>query len=162
MNIVIIGVGQTMRGDDGAGPAAVKAWVERYPQTLGTTQIRTEIEELPGLSLLSLLQGSDAAIIVDAVQSNNNPGTLHLIQDDTKFLSHEKAQSAHNLGVQETLALARLLRLDDLPELITIIGIEVENVALGENLSINVQNAIPKAVDLIEKQLQSLIHHIPG
>ena len=162
MNILIIGVGQTMRGDDGAGPAAVKAWVERYPQTLSTIQIRTEIEELPGLSLLSLLQGSDAAIIVDAVQSNNKPGTLHLIQDDTQFLSHEKAQSAHNLGVQETLALARLLRLDDLPELITIIGIEVENVALGENLSINVQNAIPKAADLIENKLQSLIHHIPG
>jgi len=33
---------------------------------------------------------------------------------------------------------------------------------LGENLSINVLNAIPKAADLIEKQLQSLIHHIPG
>ena len=111
---------------------------------------------------MSLLQGSDAAIIVDAVQSNNKPGTLHLIQDDIQFLSHEKAKSAHNLGVRETLALASLLRLDDLPELITIIGIEVENVALGENLSINVQNAIPKAADLIEKQLQSLTHHIPG
>ena len=161
MKIVIIGVGQTMRGDDGAGPAAVKTWVERYPQTLGATQIQTEIEELPGLNLLSLLQGSDAAIIVDAVQSKNKPGTLHLIQDDSQFLSRDKAQSAHNLGVQETLALARLLLFEDLPKLITIIGIEVENVALGENLSIDVKNVIPKAADLIEKQLQSLLHHIP-
>ena len=161
MKIVIIGVGQTMRGDDGAGPAAVKAWGERYPPTQKTAQIRTEIEELPGLNLLSLLQGSDAAIIVDAVQSNNKPGTLHLVQDDTQFLSRDKAQSAHNLGVQETLALARLLLFEDLPKLITIIGIEVENVALGENLSIDVKNVIPKAADLIEKQLQSLLHHIP-
>jgi len=161
MKIVIIGVGQTMRGDDGAGPAAVKAWVKRYPQTQEAAQIRTEIEELPGLNLLSLLQGSDAAIIVDAVQSNNEPGKLHLIQDDSQFLSRDNAQSAHNLGVQETLALARLLRFEDLPELITIIGIEVGNVVLGENLSIDVKNAIPKAADLIEKQLQSLLHHIP-
>ena len=161
MNIVIIGIGQTLRGDDGAGPAAVKSWVKRYPQTQETAQIRTEIEELPGLNLLSLLQSSDAAIIVDAVQSNNKPGTLHLVQDDNKFLSRDKAQSAHNLGVQETLALARLLRFEDLPELITIIGIEVENVALGENLSIDVKNAVPKAADLIEKQLLSLLHHIP-
>ena len=162
MKIVIIGVGQTMRGDDGAGPAAVKAWGERYPQTQETAQIRTEIEELPSLNLLSLLHGSDAAIIVDAVQSNNKPGTLHLVQDDNKFLSRDKAQSAHNLGVQETLALARLLQFEDLPELITIIGIEVENIAFGGNLSIKVQDAIPKAADLIEKRLQSLITQIPG
>ena len=161
MKIVIIGVGQTMRGDDGAGPEAVKAWGECYPRTQETAKIRTEIEELPGLNLLSLLQGSDAAIIVDAVQSNNKPGTLHLVQDDTQFLSRDKAQSAHNLGIQETLALARLLRFEDLPELTTIIGIEVGNVALGENLSTDVKNAIPKAADLIEKQLQSLLHHIP-
>lgn len=162
MNIVLIGVGQTLRGDDGAGPAVVKAWKEYYPTTFENTQIRTEIEELPGLNLLSILQGSDAAIIVDAVQSNNKPGMLHLLHNDIHSPNHEITHGAHNLGVQETLELARLLQIENLPELITIIGIEVENVALGGNLSTNIQAAIPNAVDVVEEQLQSYLNPILG
>ncbi len=162
MNIVLVGVGQTLRGDDGAGPAVVKTWKERYPQTFENTQIRTEIEELPGLNLLALLEGSDVAIIVDAVQSNSKPGTLHLLHNEIQYPYHEKAHGAHNLGVQETLTLASFLQVNNLPETITIIGIEVENIALGGNLSKDVQNAIPKAADLIEEQLQSHLHPILG
>ena len=161
MNIVLIGVGQTLRGDDGVGPAVVKAWKEFYPTTFENPQIRTEIEELPGLNLLSLLQGSDAAIIVDAVHSNNKPGILHLIHNDTHSPPHEITHGAHNLGVQETLGLARLLQADNLPESITIIGIEVENVELGGNLSNHVQEAIPEAVDIVEQQLQLFLQNIP-
>lgn len=157
MNIVIIGIGQTLRGDDGAGPAAVKAWEDRYSHTDEIVQIRTEIEELPGLNLLSLLEGTDAAIIVDAVQSHQKPGMLHLFQNTLQNQYHEQVNSAHNLGVHETLALARLLQIENLPEKITIIGIEVDNVELGEKLSSDVQKAIPKAADVIEEQFQSFL-----
>jgi hypothetical protein len=56
MMIVIIGIGQHQRGDDGAGQAAVNAWKKAFPQTDASKYIRVEREELPGIGLISLFR----------------------------------------------------------------------------------------------------------
>ncbi len=78
--IVVIGIGQTLRGDDGAGIRAVQRWQAAYPATASHPQLRVELEELPGLSLLDRLSGADAAILVDAVRSGAPPGCLYRLE----------------------------------------------------------------------------------
>ena len=154
MSVVVIGVGQSLRGDDAAGLEAIRRWQRKYPQSANHPEIRTEISELPGLSLLDLLAGAQAAVIVDAVQSSARPGTLLRIGPDELAAFTPGAASAHGWGVAETLQLGRRLSPALAECRITLIGIEVRQVEMGEEFSPEVEAALDQACDLIEKEVQ--------
>jgi hydrogenase maturation protease len=153
--IAVIGIGQSLRGDDGAGLAAVRLWQDNYPSTAQAPNIRVDLAENPGINLLNLLEGADSAILVDSVQSGAKPGTLHcLVESDiTAFLGG--ANSAHGWGVAETLALGRLINPEDLPTKLVLIGIEAGGMELGEVLSPDVAAALPEVVRLIEELIKA-------
>ncbi len=109
VRIAVIGIGQSLRGDDAAGLEAVRQWQEKYPETANRPEVRVEASELPGLGLIDLLDDMDAAVIVDAVKSSAKPGTIHRISPDELSAFTSDAQSAHGWGVAETLQLGREL-----------------------------------------------------
>lgn len=154
MTITIIGIGQSLRSDDGAGLAAVRAWMAAYPGTASDPRLQVELVELPGLELLDLLGDSQAAIITDVVHSDTAPGTLHRLEIDELAGFQPGSSSAHGWGVAETLQLGRLLDLDSLPEEIILLGIEAGDLNLGEGLSEAVQAALPAIVEQIEAQVR--------
>ncbi len=158
MDIVIIGVGQTLRGDDGAGLAAVQLWQRIYPPSTDLPSVRVELAELPGLSLIDLFMGTDAAILVDAVRSGAKPGCIHLISESDLAAFESSSGSAHGMGVAESLALGRRLYPEKMPADIILIGIEASAIELGEMLSPEVKYAIQQAARSIEEQLQGLLN----
>ena len=109
MKIAVIGIGQSLRGDDAAGLNAIRQWQKKYPETASRPEVRVDASELPGLALIDLLDDTDAAVIVDAVQSSAKPGTIHRISPDELSAFTPDAQSAHGWGVAETLQLGREL-----------------------------------------------------
>jgi hydrogenase maturation protease len=158
MKITIIGIGQQMRGDDEAGLAAVALWQEKYPNTATDPSIRVELAESPGIGLLNLMETADAVILVDAVFSGVQPGTLvHLSHTDLAAYL-QGTGSAHGWGVAETLALGEKISPETLPETILIIGIEAGQVSLGEPLSPAVSASLEGAAALIQDTVQSLLH----
>ena len=44
-DIVVIAIGQALRGDDGAGLEAVRFWQQKYPRSAAS--VRVEVMELP-------------------------------------------------------------------------------------------------------------------
>jgi hydrogenase maturation protease len=155
--ITIIGIGQTLRGDDGAGIQAVRRWQEAYPATATLPQIRLALEELPGLSLLDRLVGVTAAILVDAVHSGSTPGQLHSLEISDLDAFRPESDSAHGWGVAETLYLGRLLYPSELPEKIILIGIEAGGMSLGDGLSQAVGDALEQAAGMIEAITRDLL-----
>ena len=153
--IKILGIGQSMRGDDEVGLEIVRRWLDSHITDFPVS-IEAEILESPGLTLLGEIAGQDAAILVDAVQSGAPPGTLHQLSEDDLINFGEGTGSAHGWGAAETLSLGRQLNPEDLPEKIILIGVEAVQFELGEGLSPAVKGAIPKAVDLINKILGKL------
>ncbi len=155
MNILILGIGQSLRGDDAAGLEAVRLWREKFPETAGGVQV--ELSELPGLALLDLLERMDAAILVDAVQSSASAGTVIRLGPDELASFTPDAGSAHGWGVAETLQLGRSL----VPSLakcrVTLIGIVGKDFRLGAGLSPEVREALAGAVERIEKEVQNLL-----
>ncbi|MFA5872588.1 MAG: hydrogenase maturation protease [Anaerolineales bacterium] len=155
MNILILGIGQSLRGDDAAGLEAVRLWREKFPETAGGVQV--ELSELPGLALLDLLERTDAAILVDAVQSSASAGTVICLGPDELASFTPDAGSAHGWGVAETLQLGRSL----VPSLakcrVTLIGIVGKDFRLGAGLSPEVREALAGAVERIEKEVQNLL-----
>ena len=149
MQIKILGIGQSLRGDDEVGLEIVRRWRDSHRPNYSEYTIEAETAESPGLSLLGLIAGLDAAILVDAVQSGAPPGTLHKLAEEDLLDFGEGTGSAHGWGTAETLSLGRQLAPEDLPERIFIIGVEAVQFTLGEGLSPAVEASIPMAVEMI-------------
>ncbi len=155
MKIALMGIGQSLRGDDAAGLTAVQQWQEKFPETANRPEVRVEASELPGLDLLEMLKDTDAAILVDAIQSNARPGTIDHIRENKLASFLPESKSAHGWGVAETLALGHQLN-QKLPPM-QIIGIEAEQMIMGASLSKAIQDSIPLACKVIEEEMQTLL-----
>jgi len=154
MNILILGIGQSLRGDDAAGLEAVRLWREKFPQTAGT--VRVELSEFPGLALLDLLEGMDAAIIVDAIQSSASAGTVICLTPDELAGFTPETGSAHGWGVAETLQLGRSLHPSLAKCRVALIGITGGQFGMGAGLSPEVREALAKAANMLESEVLSL------
>jgi hydrogenase maturation protease len=107
--------------------------------------------------LLDLLEGINAAILVDAVHSSTAPGTLIRIGPEDLASFTPDAGSAHGWGVAETLQLGRSLYPSLASCHVTLIGIVGKQFDLGEGLSPGVRAALTAAVERIEKEVQNLL-----
>jgi hydrogenase maturation protease len=148
--ITIIGIGQSLRGDDAAGLAAVHLWQETYQDKAQRSNLQVELAELPGIGLLNLLEGTRIAILVDAVRSDAKPGTVHILSGDQLEAFASGSGSAHGWGMAETLALGQRLMPSTMPQKLFLIGIEAGDISLGESLSSEVELALPQAALFIE------------
>jgi hydrogenase maturation protease len=152
--VVVIGIGQELRGDDGAGLAVVRRWQKQYPRT--ANRVRVELCPLPGLDLLNVWDGARVAIIVDAVLSDARPGSLHELdcRDLTSF--GLGSQSAHGFGLAESVELAAELCLDVMPE-IRILAISGSQFELGTGLSSEIKKSLPRAAEHLEEMINGVL-----
>ena len=154
-DVVLIGIGQSLRGDDAAGLHAVRDWSSKYARL--NPQIRIEIAEVPGLGLLNLMIGYRYALLVDAVMSGKPAGTIHRIQDSKVNAFSAGTQSAHGWGLPETLAMGKSLYPTSMPDKTLILGIEIVSPGMGESISPEVARALPELVSVIEAEIQCLL-----
>jgi hydrogenase maturation protease len=157
MRLTVIGVGQTLRGDDAAGIEAVRRWVRLYPDTSARAEISVQYSELPGLGLLGLLEGFDGAVIVDAIDSTAVEGTVHRLGPEELEAFGTGAKSAHGWGVAETLQMDQRLNPDRRPNRIRLVGIAARQMELGTPLSDPVEKAMPAACEAIEAEVQGFL-----
>lgn len=155
--IVILGIGQSLRGDDAAGLEAVHRWQETYPVTAADPRLRVEQAGMPGLELIDLLKDAKCALLVDAVQSGATPGTLHLVKPEQVVSFDTGSGSAHGWGIAETIVLAHELRYS-LPDQIFILGIEAASFEMGASLNTAVADSLARAAEMIEERIQSWLY----
>ncbi len=153
--VAVIGIGQSLRGDDAAGLEAVRQWREKFPETAGRLEVRVEAGELPGLALLDVLNDVDAALLVDAVQSSHPPGTIHRLDEEELAAFTSDARSAHGWGVAETLKLGSQL-MNNRPR-IRVVGITAGELEMGAEMSDAVRDAIPRVCEAIEAEVNALL-----
>ena len=152
-NITVVGIGQTLRGDDAAGPEAVQLWQKTFPATASNPRLRVQHADMPGLELIDLLAKADSVLLVDAVRSGAAPGKLHLVTPQQVAPGNSALGSSHGWGVAETLALAQELHYP-LPAQIMILGIEAASFQMGTPLSKAVADSLIKAAEMIEDRVQ--------
>lgn len=103
----------------------------------------------PGSTLVDLLDGADAAILIDAVRSGAPPGTIHEIKFDELGGAATRLVSSHDLGVAAAIQLAR--RLGRGPSVGRIIGIEIApaDTARRRGLTSQTRAAVGRAVERV-------------
>ncbi len=151
-DIVVIAIGQALRGDDGAGLEAVRFWQQKYPQSAAS--VRVEVMESPGLELLDEINGVRAAIMVDALQAPSPSGSIVrlAVEDLASFSCPER--SAHGWGLAETLKLGLALH----PWLghvqMILLGIVGKEFSLGVGINPRIRAELGALADRIETELQ--------
>ena len=118
----IVGFGNSDRGDDATGLLVARRLRE----------LAVEAEESNDpLSLIESWDAADEVIIIDALVSGANPGTIQLWEVGTDRLSGlaGRETSTHGLGVTQAIELARTL--NRLPRRISIYGIEGRSFEIG-------------------------------
>ncbi|MEX1248396.1 MAG: hydrogenase maturation protease [Anaerolineales bacterium] len=153
VRLLVLGLGQWLRGDDAIGLEVVRLWQVEYPETARRTDLVVESAPLPGLSLLSFLECVEAAILVDAMQSGMPAGTIKALERGDLAAFGSDAQSAHGWGIAETLAIAESLYDEKMPQRLVLLAVEAGTTGLGGALSPAVKEALPAAV----KHLQELV-----
>lgn len=145
-SVLIIGVGNAYRGDDGVGLAAAQVIRRR----LGTPATVREASGEPA-SLMALWQETETVVVIDAVISGAAPGTIHRFDAHAARLPAEWFHcSTHNFGVVEAIELARAW--GQLPPRLIVFGIEGRSFEPGCKLTPPVERAVERVVqDVLEE-----------
>ncbi len=143
--VVIIGVGSPA-GDDQAGWCVVHALQRSGLSDHLSCQMDIVALDRPGAALIQYLQGVDAAVLIDAMQSGGKPGTIHRV-DDPALLVKDALVSSHGLGVASALELAGALA--TLPATLIVYGIEIGDVSFHTTPSTEVSGAAASLAAMI-------------
>ena len=97
------------------------------------------------MDLIEEWASADEAIVIDAVSSGADPGTIHRLEaNEARLPTGLFRGSTHALGVAEAVELARAL--ERLPARLTVIGIEGAVFEAGRGLTPAVEAAVGEVV----------------
>ena len=149
--IIIIGIGNEYRRDDGAGII-----VARRLRTLLSNSATILEESGEGAALIQAWQGAAWVMLVDAVRSGAPAGSIHRL--DARKAPVPRGffhYSTHAFSVAEAVELARSL--NQLPPYLVVYGIEGENFAAGVGLSPPVEQAVQGVAERAAEEVRAAL-----
>ena len=160
MRLLVAGMGNELRGDDGFGVAMARLLEDR---DLGAEVTVKEIG-IGGINLVQeLMTGYDALLVIDAVQRGSEPGTIHLLEPevtDLKDLPIDERRDfladLHWADPGRAMMLAKALGV--LPPRVLILGCQPQHLEeLTMVMSPAVTGALPKAMAVLDEALAKLL-----
>ncbi|BBM88251.1 hydrogenase maturation protease [Candidatus Uabimicrobium amorphum] len=142
--MLIVGIGNSYRGDDGIGP-----WIVQQLHKIDLPA-HIKVKELcgDGAELMEMWRGHSKVIVVDAVQADCDCGELFCIKAHEEQVPGDFFHySTHAFSVAEAVELSKALQ--ELPAEVNIYGIAGENFAMGGEISDAVRETANKVVELI-------------
>ena len=147
----ILGIGSPS-GDDQAGWLVVDALAD-HGVYAGDEFVIDKLDR-PGAHLISLLENADWIILVDAMQSDGQPGRIRRF-DRKDWPAYREGLSSHGLGVLDALLLAR--ELGSLPSQVDLYGIEIGSANPGAEPAKCIQDAAWQLAQHITTELNAAI-----
>jgi hydrogenase maturation protease len=140
---LVLGIGNTLLSDDGAGVHAALQLADRTAEHSG---VRVLDAGTLGFALLPEIQRCGALLVFDATRSGEAPGSVTVREaSEMDAFVRRSGRSVHEVGLADLLDMARLT--DGLPSRRALIGIEVQTIDWGVTCSSLVRAALPRAVD---------------
>lgn len=146
---LVIGLGNPLMGDDGAGLAALARLREDWLLPEGVELVDGGTW---GMNLLPIIEGCPCVLLLDAIDAGSAPGTLTVLERAEIPRYFQLKLSPHQIDLREVLGLAELR--GKLPARLIAIGVQPERIEMGVTLSPPVARAVDKiahaAVDALE------------
>ena len=146
-DILIVGIGNILLGDEGIGVHIIKE--------LEKLNLPDKVELLNiGIAIFSLIlhiSGRKKVIIVDAVKtSDGDVGRIYRLSIEDIKKDKDKFFSLHQIGIGNILALSQL---NSKPKKLVIIGVGIREIKLGTGLSSCLKEKIPQIINLILREI---------
>ena len=138
-NILILGIGNSLLSDEGAGIHALDYLHEYYPDL-------PDVALLDGgtlsFTLLPYIEDAAHLIVVDAAELGAAPGTIEVFHGDAmdRFAGRPR-RSVHEVSLADLLAISHLT--GTLPHNRALIAVQPQHIDWGSQLSVPVDAALP-------------------
>lgn len=145
MKTLVIGIGNLLRCDDGVGVHVVNR-IREITQEIDAVDLGT-----CSIDLLEAMRGYETAVIVDAIMTGGEPGTIYHIElsrgERPPVITH-----SHGIDLLTTLRLGKRLIPDEMPDDIILLAVEAEDITtLRDVCSEKVQSSIKDVIEIIKK-----------
>lgn len=149
--ILVLGIGNTIRGDDGVGIETVRRLRER----MGIPDFDIQETSESGFTLLSIISDYEGALIVDSIRTKQGKaGKIHRFSKKDLRLC-KPIQLSHNTGIPNVLTWAEKMGIS-LPKEIIFYAIEIGKYeGYSEGLTKDVEKAIQHVIDLIKSEIST-------
>lgn len=146
---VVLGVGNIVHADDGAGVHALRLLREdaRVPAPARFVEGGTL-----GLELITYTSGAARLLVLDAVDTGQAPGTIVRLSGDD-WRRAPGGSNVHQLGLSDLMNALRLI--DGEPGEVVLLGIQPQSTDWSASLTSEVEAALPRLVNAAVEQLKS-------
>jgi hydrogenase maturation protease len=148
LNILVLGLGNMLLSDEGAGGRAVEELKRLYA-------FPSEVEIIDGgtmgFELLPYLEGRSHLLVVDAVTNNGIPGSTVRLELDDPPAYFRTRLSPHQIGLADILALASMEGY--MPPKTILFGIEPKDLSTGLEISPEVEAGISRLVEMVVEEI---------
>jgi hydrogenase maturation protease len=136
--IAVVGLGNVLMGDDGAGVAALGLLQGKVDEDVVLAEVGTA-----ALKAQALLEQVECVVAIDAVQAGQQPGSVYCFSLDGAEIN--ACHSLHEMGIAGVL---KLMPEESRPQ-VRVVGVEPESIELRMALSPTVQAALPKVAETV-------------
>lgn len=148
-NILILGLGNILLGDEGVGVRVIEQlYSHPFPDEIEVIDGGTA-----GYELINFFEGKEKVIIVDAVKTDDTPGSVYKM-DLSVVQEDETVQlSLHQIGLKNVFKMASMMDLNPEVTLVGIVPKDYQDYNIG--LSEEVEKAIPLAIETVLKEIET-------
>ena len=156
----VLGVGNTLKGDDGIGVVLVdRLKGEDFADEVEFDEVEFHEVGTSGMNIVHYLAKLDRAIIVDAIRSEGSPGDALVFRPE-EVDGDMTVRSTHDANLLEAIELSETL--GEKPERIIIMGIIPKDMLLRDDLTPELKEKLPELEDKLREQIKSLLEEEDG
>jgi len=138
--VLILGIGNPLRGDDGVGPEIINRVKNPLPSL-----VLFDVGETPENYLAKIVrQKPDTIVLIDAVEFAASPGTIKIMEKDDM---RNEFFSTHNVSLS---LVAKYLQKETSAD-VFLLGIQPETTEWGRKISRPVREGLEKIVRMLER-----------
>ena len=142
--ILIVGLGNYTRGDDGAGIH----FIRELKKEIQNNKFLIEVGTIP-LNFLKEISQAEKVVAIDAIRGGEKPGTIYKL--GLNDLSETTVVDSHGISFYDVIHMGRSMT--GYPKEITVYGIEPQNIDFNIKISSPVKKAILKLKNIVIKDI---------
>jgi hydrogenase maturation protease len=141
--ILILGIGNILLRDEGVGVRTVQA-IQKLELPAGVEVLDGGTS---GCDLIEVIADRQKLIVIDAASVEDEPGSIYRCSDDDLLAQAGEVISLHELGLLDTLLMAR--QLGCAPREVVVYGIKPRDISPGLEMSDQISALVPAVVKLV-------------
>ncbi len=151
MKQAIIGIGNPLMADDGAGIAVLNRLKDRkadLPEDMDFIEMGTG-----GINLVHVLADYDKVVIIDAAEFGGQPAEVRCFRPDEVHTLKTQGYSLHDWDLFTTLDISK--KMGELPEDIWIVSVQMIDTSPVDHMCPLVIRAVPEMVKIVLELLNN-------